>query len=69
MYVFYDYFLHGSSGPSYVKQILSGVKNSNDSLKQDTTIFHLYSGSCEHSGLVCEKAEAGGDVALSNFSW
>ena len=30
---FYDYFLHGSYGPSYVKHILSGVKNSNDSIE------------------------------------
>jgi hypothetical protein len=30
---FFYYFLHGSYEPSYVKQILSGVKNSNDSIE------------------------------------
>jgi hypothetical protein len=54
---FYDYFLHGLYGPSYVKQILSGVKNSNDSIETRHDNFsHLYSKSCEHS-VVCEKEE------------
>ncbi len=44
VYVFYDYFLHGSYGPSYVKQILSGVKKSKDSIETRHDNFsHPYS--------------------------
>jgi hypothetical protein len=42
-------FPHSSYGPSYVKQILDGVKNLNDSTANDTTIFHLYSKAAGHS--------------------
>ncbi len=41
--MFCDYFFTQLYGPSYVKQILDGVKNSNDSTETDTTIFPLYS--------------------------
>ncbi len=41
---FCDYFFTQLYGRLYVKQILDGFKNSNDSTeKYDTTIFHLYS--------------------------
>jgi hypothetical protein len=52
---FCDYFFTQLYGPSYVKQILDRVKNSNDSTeKYDTTIFHLYSKTA-NTRLVCEK--------------
>ena len=62
--------MHGLYRPSYVKQILSGVKNSNDSIETRHDNFsHLYSKSCEHSGWFVKKAEAErGDDAPSNFS-
>jgi hypothetical protein len=36
---FYDYFFTQLYGPSYVKQILDGVKNSNDSTENKTRQF------------------------------
>ncbi len=55
-------------GPSYVKQILNGVKNSNDSTGTRHDNFSTCIASCWHSEwLVCEKAEEGGDALLTVY--
>jgi hypothetical protein len=46
VYVFYDYFLLSSYGPSYVKHILNGVKNSNDLIETRHDNFSTCIASC-----------------------